>query len=126
MALEAQAELDEHCRTCNLSSRWKETRCAFLEDAETQRRSELGCRSRVYQNAALQFHLKALLRWNVLEGGRGVEEVDLGFNLHHPLHQDLPFAALRDEDFIISDGKSSLLPSVPQKVCGSSSGHRRE
>ncbi len=34
-------------------------------------------------------------------------EADPGFNLHRPVLQTLPLAALTDDDFIISDGKSS-------------------
>jgi len=48
----------------------------------------------------------------VKESRRGVKEVeaDPGCNLHHPLLQALPLASLTDDNFIISDGKSSLLP----------------
>lgn len=43
---------------------------------------------------------------------RSVQEVeaDPGFNLHRPVLQTLPLAALTDDNFIISDGKSSQLP----------------
>lgn len=37
-------------------------------------------------------------------------EADPGFNLPHSLLQALPLTSLTDDNFIISDGKSSQFP----------------
>lgn len=57
------------------------------------------------QNGAPQFPAQVTLIQNVYKEA----EADPSFNLHRPVLQTLPFAALTDDNFIILDGKSSQL-----------------